>query len=80
MISPCEAGVPVRSPVGVIGLEICGEPAIKRYRYSCAHGHVVERDTCALHEPVAGDVGCRLCLLVDRHDCPMTFEPIESVA
>ncbi|HZW75115.1 MAG TPA: hypothetical protein VFF43_16335 [Caldimonas sp.] len=72
--------MPVRSPLGTFGLEICGAPVLNRYRYTCRCGHVVDRGTCERHEPVDGDVGCRLCLLVDYHNCPMTFERIEPAA
>ena len=53
----------------------CGAPAVATYSYVCVHEHIVARDTCAEHEPVAGDVGCHQCWDAG-HYCPMAFQPV----
>lgn len=81
----CEAGVPSSfvlelgqeyPATEVVLLQLCGLPAVARHRYTCQHGHAVDKSTCERHAPVDDAVGCRACLLEQGHDCPMVFEPI----
>lgn len=69
----CQAAIPASGHAR--GWDECGAPAVATYSYACVHGHIVTRDTCAEHEPVEGDVGCRQCWDAG-HDCPMAFQPV----
>lgn len=54
----------------------CMRRATAKYRYSCIHEHMADRQTCDEHKPEPDAVGCRNCFELG-HDCPMTFQQIE---
>ena len=56
---------------------LCGAPAVASHRYACVHEHVRDRQSCALHAPVPGAVGCRACADLG-HDCEMAYQPVPA--
>jgi hypothetical protein len=69
-LGPCLAA----EPDGEGGWFHCGARASAVYVYACVHEHVTRRATCAEHEPVPGEIGCRQCFDLG-HDCPVDFWP-----